>query len=373
MQRASFLGSGTETLVNYDWQVIDLGRCEISFGVCQNTATYVNASGAPTPAKVRDLDRLLGIVKEQTSTWPARVLQVGSSDGFTLSRYRGAGSQVVRGIDPSPVSRNFAKRSYGVETLIGNIETVQLEQAYDHVVLTHVLEHLYDPRICLAKCHAALEADGSILVEVPLWEWMERQPLGVLTFEHLNYFCEETLVYLLRSTGFEPVFVGKYAAENHYPVITVFAKKSTLGDRAAGRLPLETRVFDRNRARLAAYLEHEAGLWEKARLSFLRQCVPDAPVYLYGAGIHTAQMLAHSVIPDAREVAGLFDSSPTKWGKRLGEWTVQPGEAVSDLPPQSNVVVSSYASEGAIARYLENQPNPLNVIRLHNDPGQVMK
>lgn len=384
MKRHSFLGQDTETLQTCQWEVVGLGVCNVAFGLCrdsglvmqtesvtpdqmtrfyENTATYVNADGKPTARKVRDVERLIGIVDQHAHQWPGRVFQVGSSDGYTLSRFRAAGSEVVLGLDPGQHSVRFARDVYGIDTVEGTIESEDLPGVYDHVVLTHILEHLYDPTVCLKKCYNSLTERGSLLVEVPLWEWMHHQPLGVLTFEHLNYFCEETLCRLLRQEGFEPIFIGKYAKENHYPVITAFAQKGVTG---ASEEPVDARVYSRNRQRLELFLEREASLWDRARENFRRQVNPDRPIYIYGAGIHTAQMLAHQVLGPEPSIAGVFDSSPTKWSKSFGHLPIQPGDAVAKLPEKVNVVVSTYASEPAVVQFLEGQAQPLNIIPLHN-------
>ncbi len=94
-------------------------------------------------------------------------------------------------------ARRFAKNHYGIECVSGTAEDYDLDERFELIVLTHILEHLYDPLCVLNKLHANLVADGLLLIEVPLWERLDKQPVGVLSFEHVNYFSEDALIATL--------------------------------------------------------------------------------------------------------------------------------------------------------------------------------
>lgn len=381
MNRESFFGGKTKELVLYKWPITDLGTCEIGFGFCEktglvlqttavtpemmikyyaNTATYLNPNhdGNPMPGKVKDLDRLLQTIKFTLGRLPSSVLQLGSSDGYTLSCFRAAGAKRILGVEPSEKSREFAFSQYGVESLPDSAESFDTNEKFDLVVLTHVLEHFYDPLFVLRKLYKNLDNDGHILIEVPLWERLDKQPVGVLNFEHVNYFSEDTLIFLLYSAGYEPVYSAKLFGVNQYPVITVIAKKFEID------YPIK-KYCAHSKSLLESYLIKEKYFWLNVGKKILAQYNPSHHTYIYGAGIHTSQLLSKVKILDTVTINGVIDSSPTKWGKEIAGFVVEQTGIIDELPFKSNVIISSAASEEYIYEALARRRTGLNLIRLY--------
>jgi SAM-dependent methyltransferase len=381
MKRSSFLGGPVEELILSKWPITGLGECEIGFGICESsglvmqttavspetmldyygqTATYINPNdgGKPMPSKVRDLNRLLQTLYFTLWKHPASVLQYGSSDGYTLSRFLAAGAQRVLGVEPGLKAREYAEKVYGVDCIAGTAETSQVEGRFELIVLTHILEHLYDPLATLRRVGKNLLPDGHLLIEVPLWERIDKQPVGVLTFEHVNYFSEDALLLTLREAGFEPVFSSKSFDVNQYPVITVIAKARTT----------EYRIRDSkhdSRVLLAEYLKKEGLFWRAAEGKISAQLDPSKDTYIYGAGIHTSQMLSYTKLLDCAGLIGVIDSSSTKWGKLIAGFAVEGAEIVDQLPPMTNIIISSAASEKYIFRDLANRRTDLNLVKIY--------
>lgn len=384
MKRVSFLGGHLDELVRYDWPLPDIGTHTIGFGICQQSglimqsetvtpklmekyyrsvATYVNpsSSGKPTEAKVKDLDRLVSLTKQGMKQVPKRVLQIGSSDGYTLHRFREAGSTTVLGVDPGEASVEFAKSQYNVDCLNCGIEEASINGEFDLCVLTHVLEHLYEPQRCLEKIQNYLNhKNGYILVEVPLWERPDIQPLGVLAFEHLNYFCESSLLQLLYVAGFEALHISKNYYINHYPVITVLARiNSDLPD-----TQFYTN-FSRNLDTAKSYLARENAFWANTNSILNEKIKPGSPTVIYGGGIHTSQVLAMTDLGKKYSVQEIIDSSPTKWNSYLGDYLIQSPERLVPLDSGSNIVISSLGWQEDIKNYVMSVRSDLNIITLH--------
>lgn len=383
MQRESFFGRDTTEFVSYTWPLPDIGKHRVAFGLCDHTglvmqtdtvtpelmclyyratATYVNPAdqGRPTAAKARDVDRLIGLTRQVLGALPRSVFQVGSSDGYTLFRFRSAGAEVVFGVDPGAAAVEYAEKTYGVASISSTIEEVEIGEHYALAVLTHVLEHLYDPRVCLARVYDLLEDDGHILVEVPLWERPEMQPFGVLAFEHLNYFCERNLLRLLVQAKFEPLHIQKNYYINHYPVITVVAKKR--------RQPTGSHIasaYCDNADVLQRFLRREMEFYAEMDRTIMSRLNAESATYVYGGGIHTSQAISGSCLGSVVPVSGIFDSSPAKQGKRLGDWVIQPPEGLTELPAGSNIVVSSAAWQESIKVKIESLRSDLNIITLY--------
>jgi hypothetical protein len=76
--------------------------------------------------------------------------------------------------------------------------------------MSHVLEHIPDPRAALERAHAALHPDGLVYIAVPDSESLQFKLMGktwdaVTPIVHCQFFNEASLSQLLRNTGFEPI------------------------------------------------------------------------------------------------------------------------------------------------------------------------
>jgi SAM-dependent methyltransferase len=101
-----------------------------------------------------------------------RVLDVGCGTGFLLEKLAGRGFSGI-GIDLSPESVEHATRRLA-EIGAADRLTAVVGSAYepppgpfDLIALTDVLEHLEDPRACLAALRAQLAPDGLLVISTP--------------------------------------------------------------------------------------------------------------------------------------------------------------------------------------------------------------
>ncbi len=384
MKRESFFGGEIDELISQTWQIPGVGSKHIGFGICHSsglvlqttavtpeqmlayyahTATYVNPNnnGGPQEKKVRDLSRFIHLVNDLIPEQPKSALQIGSSDGYTLSRFRDSGIEQVLGVDPSEASRNFAKQTYSIESIAGSAEDFECDQKFDLLVLTHILEHLYNPIDVLLKIKHYLNDSGHVLIEVPLWERVDLQPIGVLTFEHVNYFCENSLLLLMQKTGFDVVHISKNFNTNQYPVISLIAKNNL----NSSTIPTPRNNYDTNREILKKHLEVTKQSWSDASEKIKKQLNTQKKLYIYGGGIHTTQMLASTNIETYQAIQAIFDSSPSKWGKQLGNYEIIDPKRLKTLDAGTNILVSSAASETNIVKFIQSKRQDLNIIKLY--------
>ena len=96
-----------------------------------------------------------------------------------------------------------------------------------------------------------------------------------------------------------------------------------------------------------AYAARDEALWS-ATAERLRHV--HLPVFLYGAGIHTSQLLDRTAL--APQVIAIADRDPKKWGQLLaGKPVISPAELFAD-PNPAPVIISSYVSEKPIIEAL---------------------
>lgn len=288
-----------------------------------------------------------------------RAYEVGCASGEMLNQFQRQGWE-VRGCDPSPSAAAQAGEVFGITVDLGGEEqTVPRQQNLDLVLACHVLEHLYDPAGALARIQDALAPDGHLLLEVPCAVGPETLMPGWFTFEHLHYYQPAILNRLLQRAGFEPIEMRISTGVEHYPVVTVAARKTAHGAAQASFDPEASIALARQ------YAARDATLWASTAQKLAG--IP-GPVIVYGAGIHTAQLLDHTKLAQQAGIVAIVDRDSKKWGQTLaGKPVISPNELfrrTSTAP----IIVSSYVSEVAIVRMLlDNGISPSRIVPLYSD------
>ena len=309
-------------------------------------------------APSRHAQRFLSLARD-IGLSPGQAYEIGCASGEMLNQFRREGWQ-VRGCDLSPSAVAQAGTIFSIDVDLGGEEdTVPLQQNLDLILLCHVLEHLHDPVAALDRIHGALVAGGHLLLEVPCATAPDHLPPGWFTFEHLHYYQPTILEHLLHQAGFEIVEMRIAMTAEHYPVIAVAARKAMIQT---------VQIATDPKAALAMaeqYAARDATLWAATgqRLADL-----PGPVFVYGAGIHTAQLLNYTNLAGRIEIMAIIDRDSKKWGQTLaGNFIISPEDLFRD---QSNapVVISSAVSERAIAQtLLEGGIAPNRIRPLYTD------
>jgi SAM-dependent methyltransferase len=292
-------------------------------------------------APSRHARRLLSLISDAGLS-PGRAYEVGCASGEMLNQFRNQG-WTVSGCDPSPSAVHQAKTIFSINAdLGGEKDAIPRQEDLDLILICHVLEHLYDPPAALARFHGALALGGHLVLEVPCAIAPETLPPGWLTFEHLHYYQPQILQRLLKDAAFELVESRIAMTEEHYPVITIAARKtsqpiaSLAGFEPAAALLMARRYAARDEALWTATARH---------LERFRE-----PLFLYGAGIHTAQLLDRTNL--APHIIAIADRDSKKWGQtQAGKPVISPAELFAH-PAQAPVIVSSYVSERPIVNAL---------------------
>lgn len=136
-----------------------------------------------------------------------RALDVGCGAGRQLAQLSNRGWTVM-GIEPDEAAAQVA-RAKGYEVQVGDLITVALPPtSFDAVVMSHVLEHLPQPREHLLRAHALLREDGRLVVLTPNASSLGhrvygRRWRGLEPPRHLQVFTPSSLHALLTETGYE--------------------------------------------------------------------------------------------------------------------------------------------------------------------------
>lgn len=325
---------------------------------------YANPSrdGCPASSKIDAVNRQLEYLRRFTAQ-TGRAFQVGCSDGYTLSRIRQEGWE-VSGVDPSEKATALARSLYGLEIHVGFFETYETNHLdkYDLIILTHVLEHLYDPISALDKCRRMLAPGGLILVEVPALVYPDQWSISFFTFEHLNYFSPSTLANSLNMSGLEICAdIEVIGGQTDYPVMLCVAKV-----RKTSHLGRVDTVYSESSRDCMKFMTRISKMWYDIDAHLITSLRRVSRTVIWAAGIHTSQLLAHTNLENYTTIVGIVDSDSQKWGLKLGAYTVTEPNSIDFADPSLAIVISSFDSEGEIYDYIKSQPLlKSEIIRLH--------
>lgn len=288
----------------------------------------------------------------------ARVCDVGCGIGVLLAALKRRGFEDLRGVDAAPRAAEVGRRLFGVSIETGFVSSGFDASSCDVVVLSAVLEHLIDPAASLQSIAATLAPGGMVYVEVPAadrFHLIDGEWLGELSLEHINFFGRASLARLMGRCGLAEVAVAHAAYANGQFGLQGLYRK------APGVLP--DAAFDHASGEsLRAYLARAEG-----RLTDIETRIAPLlgePIIVYGAGAHTARLLAQSSLARCK-IALLVDRNPNLGGSRLGGLAIQPPARIADAPALP-VVVSSYHARVAIAAAItRHYANP--VVMLYDD------
>lgn len=369
--RCGVCGGGSfEAIQHQSLALAGLGRHELTFGSCgacghvqqmppvsevvmlrhyetmSNYTAFHDADALRAAPPIALTQRLLSLVGD-TGARVGRMYEIGCATGLHLHQFRKRGWS-VSGCDPSAKASMQAQDIYGIHVDIGDeASCLPRQNDVDVVLMSHVLEHLFDPRASVIRAHAALAEGGMLVLEVPCATAPELLPPGWFSFEHLHYFSAETLTALLGAAGFEVVEMRIALRAFIYPVIAVAARKAGRGVSFAGGLAANGAAeVARN------YAQRERLVWATART---RMAGLSGDAYVWGAGVHTAQLLHWTGIGERLNLIGIVDRDPQKWGlEQDGVPVISPDAFFDDLNAPS-IVVSSYFAEREIVAALHER------------------
>ncbi len=197
-----------------------------------------------------------------------RALDIGCGNGTFLSYLKHHGWE-VQGVDMSRQAANVAKEYFDIDVFVGGLaEAPFSDQCFDYINMSHVLEHVREPRQTIEEVRRLLKDDGILYIEVPNYESFGCESGGEFWFaldapRHLLSFSPNSLGTLLSLCGFRIVRMTSKVAD-------LFAWDETLRkEEKAGKLLSErpdnsaltaTRLaFLKGRARLGRMLRPLSG------------------------------------------------------------------------------------------------------------------
>jgi 2-polyprenyl-3-methyl-5-hydroxy-6-metoxy-1,4-benzoquinol methylase len=157
----------------------------------------------------------------------ARILDVGCGAGHLGEQLRQYGVREVVGITYSAREAELAAQRL-TATYCADLNSYDFSTIgkFDCVILSHVLEHLYDPGAALSRLKVALKPESVVVVALPnVLFWRQRlefvmgrwryQDGGVMDRTHFRFFDYQSAAQLLRDSGYQ---ITKQLTDGHVPL-----------------------------------------------------------------------------------------------------------------------------------------------------------
>lgn len=136
-----------------------------------------------------------------------KILDIGCGDGKELLKLQEDGWQTY-GVEISDLAAEYVRENYGLNVFTGIVEDAGFgDEFFDVIILSHVVEHLSDPKTTLAEINRILKKDGILVISAPNAnsfeaKHFEKYWIGWDLPRHFYHFTPNTITSLLGKLGF---------------------------------------------------------------------------------------------------------------------------------------------------------------------------
>ncbi len=312
----------------------------------------VATGGGDEPADRQRIEELAEFLAAQVPP-DARVLDVGCGNGGLLAALRQRGFTHLTGFDPAPActSRILAQGLAACRVSLPLNDPAAIAGhggPFDLIVLSHVLEHLFDAQAVVASLLPLLATGGLLYPETPDASRYGTQGFPPLYFfdpEHINHFSAESLTFLGATLGLVPSITGHkfltLANGSRYPAVFGLFQPGV-----APRLPSVTEggLYPL----LQAYVEQSLADLEPLRTWILDLIGADRPFALWGAGSLSQRLVGEPWFP-GQSLRAVVDRDRNKQGLRFaGHIIASPETGLQGLPDSTVILCAAAIATEAI-------------------------
>lgn len=175
------------------------------------------------------------------------------------------------------------------------------------IVLSHVLEHVYDPYTFLSDLNSALPTGGRFIFGYPNLEYLFKHKFtNAINFEHTILMTDYFVDYFLKTTGFQIITKTNYLNHSHFYCVEKCSDvKKDLN------VPLKS-MYSYYKKMFIEYIEHHKSVVRDINRQITNH---NGEVFLFGAHIFSQSLFSFGL--DTSKLSCILDNSPMKQGKRL--------------------------------------------------------
>ncbi len=132
-----------------------------------------------------------------------RILEIGSGQGQSSWWFEQEGFNVT-GIEPDENNVVFVnqKLKYG-KCVVGFAENFEINETFDIIWMSHVLEHIIKPESFLKIIRQNLTQDGVFFIEVPNCENKSTLETSINLVPHTFHFSQEALMNIVKKANYK--------------------------------------------------------------------------------------------------------------------------------------------------------------------------
>ncbi len=301
------------------------------------------------------IERVIGLDKVDS------ILEVGAASGYNLGLYKEC---KVYGIEPSSVNCKNAKKYYDVDMFCGMFDEFWEKnkgEKYSLIFLSHVLEHLVNPKDFVEKCSKI--NDAYFFIEVPTLDYkFVDEPYGMFCEEHVNIFTLESLEKLMGACGYElmnaDIIIGvEQSLPAGWPAVSTIWKKSN-------------KIKYHQMAAKSEFLLENYINQSDALMLHIKDTVDridnNKKLAIWGTGHHASMLLANTSLLE-KNIVKVYDSDKRKEGVSFGGAVITPFDA-EDIKNGTveTILVATYTAQKALVKILEPYKDKVEVVTLYD-------
>ncbi len=270
------------------------------------------------------LDELVDLLTFPLTWVGSSVLDIGCARGGLLQALKRARFTTVTGMDPSAECVK-ACIDKGLNAHRGDIHSIAVKNEWDCIILSHVLEHLWNVQGALRTIEQALAPNGIAYIEVPdSLKYTATIPFLEVNREHVNHFSLTHLVRAVMNAGLDIDSCGsRHFVHFSTPIPSVYV---------IARKPIKSLS-----ASIGTYLFDSQGKLDEMDSQLQRVIRPGEEIILYGNGEFAQTLMKTKAISRAR-IRQILDRNPKK------------GENPKQCLPTFPIIIASVVNRESIQR-----------------------
>lgn len=299
------------------------------------------SGGGLNPIDKKRLSTAAGLIADALKNTKAEILDIGCANGGLLQCFDELGYKNLTGIDITPICVENVKK-LGYQAFFGGVFdlTALQEKKYDAVVLSHVLEHLYDLKQTVVNLKSLLKPGGIIYIEVPDASRYHSHfvvPYYYFDCEHINHFDKDALKNLFEDERMAVLSVNERdimaSADTPYPAVSVI-----VGDRPDDRPSAKIIRSERVVESISRYVELSKQKADYSEIVTLAE--QRTPVIVWGAGMYTLRLMENSPLSKCNIVCFL-DKDFKKQGNSIDQIIIRNPYDVLKTDKDTVIIIAS--------------------------------
>ena len=288
----------------------------------------------------------------------ARILDIGCAFGGLLAELQQRDFTHLAGLEYAERNCQFVEKTLRIPAHrggLGHLPKSLLGEHFDLIILSGVLEHLFDLRSAIAECNSLLDENGKIFILTPD---VEQFPLHndlyqEFSVEHINYFDIDSLSALFACEG----LTCCATIQDTVPMFGLAGNRYSLWSRNA--LQKKNTAHGKGKHAMQNYMTNAAALSDVLR-ERLSGGDSENNFYVWGAGTQTA-MLVQLGILDIHRICGIVDGNQNYHGRTAYG---HPIEAPDDLYEKQGIpiLIASQYAQRAIEHVIRDKMRLSNPI-----------